>query len=136
MSDILLEKQSKAFVDISLAFESNPITGDLTVIKNERAINAAIRNLILTKPGEIPFNSEFGSHVSDYLFEFIDEGTAGLISLEIERVISIFEPRVELVDVYVEAQPDQHQLVANIKYKIVGYEQIISVSEILRPTRL
>jgi len=136
MTYIPLVRESKVFKDISLAFEPNPITGDLTLIKNERAINDAIKNLILTKPGEIPFDPTFGSRVSDYLFELMDEGTAGLMTLEIQRAIQLHEPRVELESVIVEVQPELEQFVANITYKIKGYEQIFNVSHILRPTRL
>ena len=36
MARIEGRKKLKKFVDISLSFEPNPVTGDLTVLKNER----------------------------------------------------------------------------------------------------
>ena len=132
---IELTKKDKSYVDISLAFTPSPVTGDLTVIKNERAINQAIKNIIMTAPGEVVFNRNFGSSVSTYLFDFIDDGTAGLIDLEIRRAIGYNEPRVELNAVVVEAQIDQHQFAVRVEYTITGSERVYNVEYILKPTR-
>ena len=132
---IQLTRKIKAFVDISLAFEPNPVTGDLSVLTNERAINQSIRNLVETIPGEAAFNHNVGSNARDYIFEIIDEGTAGLLRNEIERTINFNEPRVRLDDVFVEAQPDQKRFAVNVRYEIVGYEQQFTVDFILEPTR-
>ena len=134
MAKIELRKRLKNFTDISLAFEPNPITGDLTVLKNERAINNSIKNIILTVPGEVPFDSTMGSQVSDYLFELFDAGTAGLLTLEVERAVKFNEPRAEIECVVVTPQPDQNQFFVAVRYKIVGYEEIFEVSQILTPT--
>lgn len=132
---IKLTKKDKTYVDISLAFTPNPITGDLSVLKNERAINNAVKTIIMTAPGEVVFNRNFGSTVSTYLFDFIDDGTAGLIDLEIRRSIGFNEPRVKLVDVTVEAQADQHQFMCRVEYQITGSERLYLVDYILKPTR-
>ena len=95
-NNIQLSRKQKTYVDISLAFEPSPITADLTVLKNERAINNAIKNIILFIPLEVTFNRNIGSQVTNYLFDVVDEGTAGLLKLEIERAINYNEPRVSL----------------------------------------
>ena len=130
-----LARNSKSFVDVSLAFEPHPVTGDITVLKNERAINNAVKNIIMTSIGETPFNRDMGSSVSSYMFELFDEGTAGMISNEIDRAIRYNEPRVELESVDVEGQPDQNRFFCRVQYKIVGYEEIFTVDTILTPTR-
>lgn len=130
-----LTRKDKSYVDISLAFTPSPVTGDLTVIKNERAINNAVKTIIMTIPGEVAFNRNFGSSVSSYLFDFIDDGTAGLIDIEVRRAIGFNEPRVKVTNVVVEAQADQHQFAVNVEYTIVGSERTYKVEYILRPTR-
>ena len=135
MSGIRLSKKDKSYVDISLSFEPNPVTGDLTLLKNERAINNAVKNIVMTAPGEVVFNRNFGSTVSTYLFDFIDDGTAGLIDLEIRRSIEYNEPRVELIDLKVTPRAEQHDFSCRIEYKIVGYERTYLVDHILRATR-
>ena len=135
MAGIRLTKKDKSYVDISLAFTPSPVTGDLTVITNERAINQSIKNIIMTAPNEVVFNRNFGSTVGTYLFDFIDQGTAGLIDIEIRRAIEFNEPRAEIIDVTVDAQPDQHQFVCRISYKITGSDRTFVVDHILKPTR-
>ena len=130
-----LRKKDNTFVDISLAFEPNPITNDLTVLLDSRAINNSLKNLILIAPTEVPFDRDIGSSVREYLFDLIDIGTAGLLQVEIERSIRFGEPRVELQKVVVDPKPDQNVFMVSIFYKIVGYEEIFSVEQILEPTR-
>lgn len=132
---IQLRRDQKTFVDISLSFTPSPLSGDLTTIKDNRAINNSIKNLILIKPNEVPFQRDIGSTVSDLLFEFCDEITAELLQIEIKRTIEFNEPRVELEQVEVIPYPDQNHFEVTVKYKIIGYEQVFTVQEILRPTR-
>ena len=92
----ILRKRAKQFIDISLSFEPHPLTKDLTILRNERAINNAIKNLIMIAVGEVPFQGEVGSYVRSYMFESVDMPTASFIESEIERVIKTFEKRAEL----------------------------------------
>ena len=134
MSGIKLTKKDKSYVDISLSFTPNPITGDLTTIKDDREINNAVKNIVMTIPGEAVFNRNFGSSVSSYLFDFIDDGTAGLIDIEIRRAIGYNEPRVSLIEVTVVPQESKYQFSCRVEYKIVGSERIYTVDQILKAT--
>lgn len=159
---VFLTNTSKRFTDVSLSFEANPVTGDLTTLSNERAINNSLKNLMMISTSEVPYNSQIGSGIPSYLFEVFDDVTADLISKEIERIIKFSEPRIELtpqVDLFsittegnrsidpdqalykalnsviVEARPAQNQFVVTITYKIVGYEQVMTFTHLLEPTR-
>ena len=93
-----LNKRAKQFTDISLSFEPHPLTGDITILRNERAINNALKNLIMIAAGEVPFQSLVGSHVRSYMFEMVaDEATAQFLKDEITRLIEAWEPRANLV---------------------------------------
>ena len=132
---IQLRRKDKTFIDVSLAFEPNPITSDLTVLLDDRAINNAMKNLILIAPSEVPFDRDIGSRTREYLFDLIDAGTAGLLTIEIERTIKYGEPRVELLNVIVDPRPDQNHFMVTVVYKIIGFEQVYTVNQILQPTR-
>lgn len=134
-SKVKLKRAQKTFVDVSLAFEANPITSDLTVLLNERAINNAIKNLIMIAPSEVPFNRDIGSNVRHYLFDLIDPSTAMLLEDEIKRTIKFGEPRAEIQNLKVEAREDQNQFMVSLWYKIVGYDEVIYLDYILAPTR-
>jgi len=130
-----LRRTQRTFVDLSLAFEPNPTTGDVTLLLNERAINNSLKNLILFGPQEVPFDRDIGSHTRHYLFDLVDPGTAGLLKIEIERAIKFGEPRAKIESVKVEPQLDQNHFMVTIIYKIVGYDQVFTVNQILKPTR-
>ena len=130
-----INRPYKRFVDISLSFEANALTGDILTLKNERAINNSIENIILSIPGEVPFNHDMGSQVTNYLFESAGPGTIALLTQEIERAIRFNEPRVELLEVEIQETDKGHTLAAEITYKIIGYEEIITFTSILEPTR-
>ena len=132
---IQLRRKDKTFIDVSLAFEPNPITSDLTVLLDDRAINNAMKNLILIAPSAVPFDRDIGSQVREYLFDLIDPGTAGLLQVEIERAIKFGEPRVWVQAVIVDPRPDENHFMVTVIYKIIGFEEVFTVNQILQPTR-
>jgi len=64
-----LERVSQGFKDISMTFQSNPLTSDIIALKNENAIARSIRNIVFTVPGEKFFDETFGSTISESVFE-------------------------------------------------------------------
>ena len=116
------QRVSKSFKDISMSFKFNPLSGDLIALKNENAIARAVRNIVLTSPGEKLFNPEFGSSISEILFENVDDITAISIQDEISSSLKNYEPRVELIDVNVDPNFDQNQFDVRITYRIVGVD--------------
>ena len=130
------ERITKAFRDVSATFQANPLNMDLVALRNENAIARSIRNLVMTAPGERPFNSELGSNVYRLLFENFDNQTSYAIKTEIETSIRNFEPRVNLTEVQVSANEDNYEFDVVIRYKIVGIHALLqSLSFALEPTR-
>ena len=117
-----VQRVSKGFKDISMSFKVSPLTYDLIANKNETAIARSIRNLILTFPGERPFNPELGSQVSRLLFQPMDDITTVSIREQIENTINNFEPRVRLRQVVVQPNFDAGEYDISIRYDIVGIE--------------
>ena len=89
----------------------------------------------MTYPLEMPFNANFGSEVTTLMFDPVDLGTAGILTLEIEKAIEANEPRVEVEDVRVIPYDDRGEFDVFVEYTIVGSEQIYTVRQILTPTR-
>ena len=116
------QRVSKSFKDISMSFKFNPLSGDLITLKNENAIARAVRNIVLTTPGEKFFDPEFGSSVSEILFENVDDITALSIQDEIRNCLQNYEPRVELIDVKVNPNFDENQFDVIITYRIIGID--------------
>ena len=117
-----IQRISRAFKDISLSFDAHPITKDLQILKNENAIRRSVRNIVETIPTERFFNSLLGSEVRSSLFEFVDFGTASVIQNQIEIALENFEPRIDNVQVQVDAFPDRNAFNATIIFDIIGQE--------------
>ncbi len=117
-----IERVSQGFKDISMTFQANPLNQDLIVLKNENAIARSVRNIVFTVPGEKFFQENFGSRISESLFENIDEVSALEIKDEITESINRFEPRVKLISV--DAIPDYAGNAFNvlIVYEIIGID--------------
>ncbi len=117
-----VQRVSRGFKDISLSFNAHPITKDIPILKNERAIIRSVRNLVETIPTERFFSSDLGSNVRSSLFNFVDFGTAEVIKAEIESVVANYEPRVENLDVYVNPMPDDNSFEVLVSFDIVGQQ--------------
>ena len=117
-----IQRISRSFKDISLSFDPHPVTKDLPILKNERAITRSIRNLVETIPTERFFNSLLGSDVRSSLFEFVDYGTASVVQTQIETTIENYEPRVDNVKVEVDPQPDNNAFEVTVTFDIIGQQ--------------
>ena len=115
-----LERVSQGFKDISMTFQSNPLNNDLIGLKNENAIARSVRNIVFTLPGEKFFDEDFGSRISQTLFENIDEISAAEIVDEIEQSLINYEPRINLLNVRAFPNFDDNQFDVRIIYEIIG----------------
>ena len=131
-----LQRVSQGFKDISMSFQVNPLNNDLIALKNENAIARSVRNIVFTVPGEKFFDENFGSRVSQLLFENIDEITSLAIKDEIEYSIRNYEPRVSLTKVDVNPDYDNNSFDVLIRYIIIGADvPAQQLQFVLQPTR-
>ena len=130
------QRTSRAFKDISLSFSPHPVTKDLPVLLNERAIVRSVRNLVETIPTERFFNPLIGTDIRDSLFENFTPTTVTVIEDQVRESIRNFEPRVGEIDIEVEAKPDDNELQVKVLFDIQGLEvPTQSFTFILEPTR-
>ena len=130
------QRVKRKFKDISMSFETNPLNDDLVSLSDTSAIARTIRNIVFTSPGEKFFNPDFGSRISESLFENVDNVSALAIKDEIKSSIINFEPRVNLLDTIVVPNPDDNEMAVTIEYEIVGIDIPPQQLEfVLLPTR-
>tara|TARA_Y100001937_G_scaffold14050_1_gene18751 strand:+ start:531 stop:932 length:402 start_codon:yes stop_codon:yes gene_type:complete len=131
-----IQRTSRAFKDISLSFDVHPVTKDLTVLTNERAIVRSVRNLVETIPTERFFDSNLGTDVREMLFENFSASSVMLIEDMVRNTIRNYEPRVGEIGVEVNAAPDNNEFEVNVLFDIIGLDiPTQSFSFILEPTR-
>ena len=130
------QRTSRRFKDISLSFSPHPVTKDLPVLLNERAIARSVRNLVETIPTERFFDPLLGTDIRDSLFENYSRTTITVIEDQIRETIENYEPRVDNVGIEVNARPDRNTLEVKVLFDIVGLSAPSqSFSFILEPTR-
>ena len=131
-----IQRKSRAFKDISLSFTPHPVTKDLPILANERAIIRSVRNLVETIPTERFFNSNLGSNIRDMLFDNFSGSSVMIIEDMIRTTIRNFEPRVGDIGVEVDASPDTNTVTIKVLFDIIGLEAPVqSFDFILEPTR-
>ena len=115
-----LERVSQGFKDVSMTFQKHPLTSDILALKNESAIARSVRNIVFTVPGEKFFNEDFGSRISQSLFENLNDISANIIKNEIKSSLRLYEPRVNVREVEVKPNFDQNEFNVTIIYEIIG----------------
>ncbi len=115
-----LERVSQGFKDVSMTFQKHPLTSDILALKNESAIARSVRNIVFTVPGEKFFDEDFGSRISQSLFENINDISANIIRNEIKSSLKLYEPRVNVREVEVKPNFDQNEFNVTIIYEIIG----------------
>ena len=131
-----IQRRSRAFKDISLSFSPHPVTKDIPVLTNERAIARSVRNLVETLPTERFFNPLLGTDVRETLFDNYSRTTIYVIEDQIRETITNFEPRVTNVNVEVIGRPDENEMEVRVLFDIIGLAvPTQSFSFILEPTR-
>ena len=111
---------SRAFKDINLSFKRHPVTNDVVAVRNEDAIKRSVKNIIFTILGEKPFSPNFGSVISESLFDLNTSLSEIRVSDEISASLLNHEPRIDNIVVTVSISPDTHEINCIVQYDIVG----------------
>lgn len=104
------------FIDVDLKFTRNPITNDVSIKKGNRAIAQAIKTIVLTNPGDLPYEPDFGVGVNSLLGENNDPISILTIKDRIYDQITRYEVRVEVSAVEVET--DDHSVYIRVYYVV------------------
>ena len=91
-----------------------------------------MKNLILTAPGEKPFQPLVGSSVRDLLFEPLDAFTVDTLTDEITQTINQYEPRVKLTNVIVTPIEESNKINVSIEYQVVGLPIVETIEFVLQ----
>ncbi len=93
--------------------------GGLAMSRRERDIDESIRIILGTARGERRMRPLFGSRIHELVFAPNDATTWGLMQQYVEEALGWWEPRIEVVNVDVNADStDTSRLLVNIVYKV------------------
>jgi phage baseplate assembly protein W len=110
---------TKLYKDIDLTF-AKTTSNDVAKRIDVNAVKQSIKNLLLTRPGERPFQPNLGSELYSILFEPMDAVTVETLKGVISTCIGNYEPRVKLQEVAVSPNYDENAYDVSLYFYIIG----------------
>lgn len=91
--------------------------GGIALASEDQAIERAMKIILSTAKGERRMRPNFGCAIHDLVFAPNDATTAGLIRYHVIEALGWWEPRITVVDVEVDTDPDEPaRLLVIIRY--------------------
>jgi len=113
---------AKEFLGVGWAFPLRiDADGSFARSEHDEDIREAIRIILSTVPGERVMRPEFGCGIHEYVFAVLNAANLALMEREVEKALTLFEPRIEVVSVT--AAPDSDavgKVVIDIAYRVVS----------------
>lgn len=108
---------TRKYKDFDLSFENHPQSGDVQKKIDLNSIRQSLKNLLMTMPGERPFNPYLGTELYRLMFEPMDPITISAIDQTIERTIQNYEPRINLELIQIVPSPDENSISITIVFR-------------------
>ena len=121
------------YTDLDLTFTPHPITNNPIVLKDEAAVAQAIKRIVSTNYGEVPFEYFKGGNVRSFLFEPADPLTSYSIKDKIDRTINKYEQRVNLLSVDLTLEENDYYI--SIEFEVIAINRFGSVEFNLKRIR-
>jgi phage baseplate assembly protein W len=108
------------YSDFYTNFNAHPQNKRLVKYTNENSVKRAVRNLILTEPGERLFQPDIGCKIRSLLFENMSDITAMQLKNAIEETIRLHEKRARVITVEVIPNEDLHTYDVYIIFEVIN----------------
>jgi phage baseplate assembly protein W len=123
------------YSDFLNSFAKTPVGNQLGRVINEKSIQQALKNIILTNLGERFFQPYIGSGVNALLFENNITEVLTDLQFQIELAIRNCEKRVNLIGVDVTDGQSEHEVIVTIVYNTINNPEPITFEYILKRVR-
>jgi len=130
-----LSTNSRRWSDLDLDFQAHPVTKDIVTKTDVEAVKRSVRNLILTNRYERPFQPQIDGGVTRHLFELSSPMTKSNIQGAIKTAISNFEPRAEVISVFVGGALDRNGFYVTIEFRVVNHPNPVTIELFLERLR-
>lgn len=114
------EKGKKDFLGTGFHFpiEVDETTGRFKMSREDENIKESIRLILMTGRGERVMRPEFGCGLKQFVYETMDYGTLIRMEQEIKEALTLWEPRIEEIEVSVAPSEEQNALMIHISYRV------------------
>lgn len=131
----VLTKQKIFYADISSSMPLVPGTADVDVLNNEEAVKQSIVNLLRTNRGERVFQPTIGSDINSLLFDNMTPAAIDSIRDFVKSTIKQYEPRAEILEVNVLADPDVYGVAVSVIFSMLNKTEPIVLDVLLTKVR-
>jgi phage baseplate assembly protein W len=95
--------------------------GRIELVHEEQDIEEAIRMILMTRKGERPMRPDFGCEIHNLVFSPNDAATSGLAQRFVIECLSMWEPRIDVLEVLSDPRPGkENALTLNIRYRVIS----------------
>jgi phage baseplate assembly protein W len=109
-------------------FPLRPLDGRLRLLGGAAKIRQSLWLILKTAPGERLMRPEFGCGVDDLVLRANSAALRGLVRERVHDAVTRHEPRVDLIEVRVETDPDARNcLLIEITYRIRGDNSLFNL---------
>jgi len=92
--------------------------GSVRLVTGTEEVDAAIRMILSTVPGERVMRPDFGCAMWEMLFAPLTAGTLGLIEQYVRESLERWEPRIELENVQAAGEQDTGTVHITVAYRV------------------
>jgi phage baseplate assembly protein W len=101
--------------------------GKIKLAEYEESVRQAIRIILGTAKGERAMRPDFGCGIYDLVFEINSASTAGKVAQTVRESLLLFEPRIDVREVQVEAQNNGEVLLISIDYEVRATNNVFNL---------
>ena len=119
---------AKDFLGIGLGF---PVqlnsSGAVVTAEYEESVRQSIWIILSTSPGERVMRPDFGCGIYDLVFEVNSASTSGKVAQAVRDSLLLQEPRIDVLDVQVQAQSAGATLLIQIQYQVRATNNVFNM---------
>lgn len=112
-----LDLDDNIAIGVQLPFGKNGGLFSLSYTTEQQSISN-LKNLLLTRKGDRPFQPEFGSDVYSLLFENIGSSLSDNLSQSLTDDINFWLPYIIIDNINIDAQPDNNYVRIELSFRV------------------
>ena len=127
---------TRDYKDIDMNFLEHPVTKDIRKKTGVEAIKQALSNLIFLRNYDYRFNPDLGCGIEYVLFENLNlPETELVIKQKIVNIIEEYEPRAELIGIYVDSNKNDGIVEIDVIFKPLNSVLPVEINLVLQIDR-